>query len=191
MEKKNTPYSELELVEQLFRQYYKVLRAYAFRFVNDWDVAEDIVQDAFVALWSKRSQVELEGAVKAYLFKSVYNKSLNHLTSKKYTEEESVERFVNQLDTLKIQESNQENILFMKEIQAEINYFIETLPVQVKKVFVLSRSYGLKTREVAVQLNLSPKTVEKHLSRALLELRIHLKNKGLMSLLFLLYLYSK
>lgn len=191
MEKKNTVYSELELVEQLFRQYYKVLRVYAFRFVNDWDVAEDIVQDVFVALWSKRDHVELEGAVKAYLFKSVYHKSLNYLTSKKYTEEESVERFMGQLDTLKVQESNQENTLFMKEIQTEIDSFIETLPTQVRKVFLLSRSYGLKTKEVATQLNLSPKTVEKHLSRALLELRTHLKNRGLMTVLFFLYLCAK
>lgn len=191
MIKENTVYSELELVEQLFRLYYKVLRAYAFRFVNDWEAAEDIVQDVFVALWSKRDHVELEGAVKAYLFKSVYHKSLNYLSSKKYTEEESIERFMGQLDTLKAQESNQENTLFMKEIQTEINSFVETLPIQVRKVFLLSRSYGLKTKDVALQLDLSPRTVEKYLSRALLELRTHLKNKGLMSLLFFLYLYSK
>lgn len=191
MEQKNTAYSELELVEQLFRQYYKMLCVYAFRFVSDWDTAEDIVQDVFVSLWNKRDAVELEGAVKAYLFKSVYNKSLNYLTSKKYTEEESVERFVDQLDTLQVQHSNQESTLFMKEIQTEIDTFTETLPIQVKKVFLLSRSYGLKTKEVALQLDLSPKTVEKYLSRALLELRIHLKNKGLMSILLFLYLSSK
>lgn len=191
MKKENTVYSELELVEQLFRLYYKVLRAYAFRFVNDWEAAEDIVQDVFVALWSKRDHVELEGAVKAYLFKSVYHKSLNYLSSKKYTEEESIERFMGQLDTLKAQESNQENTLFMKEIQTEIDSFVETLPIQVRKVFLLSRSYGLKTKDVALQLDLSPRTVEKYLSRALLELRTHLKNKELMSLLFFLYLYSK
>ena len=46
-------YSNLESVEQLFRQYYKVLRVYAFRFVNDWDIAEDVVQDVFVALWNE------------------------------------------------------------------------------------------------------------------------------------------
>ena len=191
MKKKDTASSDLELVEQLFRQYYKILRVYAFRFVNDWDAAEDIVQDVFVAVWSKHEKVELEGAIKAYLFKSVYNKSLNYLTSKKYTEEESAEPFADRLDTLKVQESNQENTLFMKEIQAEIESFIDTLPVQVKKVFILSRSYGLKTKEVAAQLNLSPKTVEKHLSRALLELRTHLKAKGLLTISLLLYLYSK
>ena len=178
-------YSNLESVEQLFRQYYKVLRVYAFRFVNDWDIAEDVVQDVFVALWNKRTDIEFDGAVKAYLFKAVYNKSLNIHSSKKYTEEESVEQ------ALQILENNQENSLFMKELQGEIETFIETLPTQVKKVFILSRSYGLKIKEISVQLDLSPKTVEKYLTRALLELRTHLKNKDLMSLLFLLYLCSK
>ena len=70
-----------------------MLRVYAFRFVNDWDIAEDVVQDVFVALWNKRTDIEFDGAVKAYLFKAVYNKSLNILSSKKYTEEESVEQF--------------------------------------------------------------------------------------------------
>lgn len=64
-------YSNLESVEQLFRQYYKVLRVYAFRFVNDWDIAEDVVQDVFVALWNKRTDIEFDGAVKAYLFKGL------------------------------------------------------------------------------------------------------------------------
>ena len=182
-------YSNLESVEQLFRQYYKVLRVYAFRFVNDWDIAEDVVQDVFVALWNKRTDIEFDGAVKAYLFKAVYNKSLNILSSKKYTEEESVEQFSDQIEALQILENNQENSLFMKELQGEIETFIETLPTQVKKVF--SRSYGLKIKEISVQLDLSPKTVEKYLTRALLELRTHLKNKDLMSLLFLLYLCSK
>lgn len=118
--KKNAMYSNLESVEQLFRQYYKVLRVYAFRFVNDWDVAEDIVQDVFVALWNKRTDIEFDGAVKAYLFKAVYNKSLNFLTSKKYTEEESMECFSDQIDALQIQEDNQENSLFMKELRGEI-----------------------------------------------------------------------
>ena len=106
-------YSNLESVEQLFRQYYKVLRVYAFRFVNDWDIAEDVVQDVFVALWNKRTDIEFDGAVKAYLFKAVYNKSLNILSSKKYTEEESVEQFSDQIEALQILENNQENSLFM------------------------------------------------------------------------------
>ena len=183
-------YSNLKLVEQLFRQYYKILRAYSFRFVNDWNVAEDIVQDVFVALWNNREGIEPGGAIKSYLFKSVYNRSLNYLTSKTYTEEDSVEQFVGQLDALQTQDCNQENMLLMKELQSEIDAFIDSLPVQVKKVFRLSRIYGLKTREIAEQLQLSPKTVEKHITRALKELRIHLREAGLMELLFLFWLCS-
>ena len=108
-----------------------------------------------------------------------------------YSNLESVEQFSDQIEALQILENNQENSLFMKELQGEIETFIETLPTQVKKVFILSRSYGLKIKEISVQLDLSPKTVEKYLTRALLELRTHLKNKDLMSLLFLLYLCSK
>lgn len=191
MEKKNTTYSDFESVEHLFRQYYKILRVYAFRFVNDWSVAEDVVQDVFVALWNHRDTIAYDGAVKSYLFKAVYNKSLNYLTSKKYTEEESVEQYVGQLDAVQAQGGNQENLLLMKELQGEIAAFTETLPVQVKKVFILSRSYGLKVKEVAAQLDLSPKTVEKYLARALMELRILLKEKGLIELFLLFCLGSK
>ena len=73
-------YSNLESVEQLFRQYYKVLRVYAFRFVNDWDIAEDVVQDVFVALWNKRTDIEFDGAVKAYLLRlSIINRLISFL----------------------------------------------------------------------------------------------------------------
>lgn len=150
------------------------------------------MQDVFVALWNKHDHLELEGgAAKAYLFKSIYNKSLNYLTSKRYTEEESVEQFVNQLDTLNVYENTPEKSLFMKEIQTEIDSFVATLPTQVQKVFLLSRSYGLKSKDVAAQLDLSLKTVEKYLARTLLELRIHLKKRELMSFLLFLYLCSK
>lgn len=83
--------SNLGPVEQLFRQYCKALRVYVFRPVNDWGAAENIVQDTFAALWNERADTELNGAIKAYLFKVVYNKSLNFLTSRKHIEEESME----------------------------------------------------------------------------------------------------
>ena len=71
-------YSNLESVEQLFRQYYKVLRVYAFRFVNDWDIAEDVVQDVFVALWNKRTDIEFDGAVKPiFLRLSIINRLIS------------------------------------------------------------------------------------------------------------------
>lgn len=183
--------SDLDLVEKLFRQYYKILRAYAFRLVNDTSAAEDIVQDVFVALWNKRDYLDADAAIKSYLFKSVYNKSLNYLSSKKYTEEDSLEIFVDQLSVLQADGGNQENLFLMKELQKEIEHFTETLSHQTKKVFILSRTDGLKIPEIAEQMKLSHKTVEKYLSKALANLRIYLKDKGLLAFLIFIYIYAK
>lgn len=182
--------SEFQLVEHLFRQYYKILRAYAFRLVNDLDAAEDIVQDVFVALWNRRADLHADGTIKSYLFKAVYNKSLNYLNSKKYTEEDSLELFIDQLNVLQMQDANQENLFWVKELREEIENFVETLPRQVKRVFVLSRVRGLKIPEIADKMELSHKTVEKYLSKALADLRIYLKSKDLMGILIFLF-YSQ
>ncbi len=81
---------------------------------------------------------------------------------------------------------NSEQSLLLKELEAEINLFIDTLSPQCKKIFLLSRSYGLKNREIAEQLEISIKAVEKQISKALSGLKEHLTEEGLISLLILL-----
>lgn len=186
----NTSDAELKAVEQLFRQYYKVLRTYAYRFLADGCVAEDIVQDVFFELWNKRNEIHFDGAVKSYLFKSVYNKCLNYLSSKTYVAQDSLEV----TDESKILESylqsqqiNQESSLLMNELQNEIDQVIQTFPEQCRKVFLLSREKNLKNKEIAEELDISVKAVEKHISKALKELRTQLKGKNV---LLLIYLFS-
>ncbi|MGM9802934.1 MAG: RNA polymerase sigma-70 factor [Muribaculaceae bacterium] len=182
---------DMELIEQLFRQYYKALRAYAFRVVNDSDVAEDIVQDLFVSLCDKRDLLDVERNLKSYLFKSVYNRSLNYLSSKKYTEEDSLEQIVDQINVRWVQETNQHDLFLLKELQERIQQFSAKLPPQEQRVFVLSRTNGLRIPEIADEMNLSHKTVEKYLTQALSKLRRYLKDGGLLSVLILAYLYLK
>ena len=184
---------DMEFIEQLFRQYYKVLRTYALRLVGDLDVAEDIVQDLFATLCDKRDILDAERNVKSYLFKAVYNKSLNYLSSKQYTEQESLEQIVDQINVRWVQETNQHNLFMLNELQEEIKRFTATkLPPQVQRVFVLSRTEGLRIPEIADEMNLSHKTVEKYLTRALADLRLFLKQRGLLMVLLLLcfYLFS-
>ena len=70
-------------LETLFKRFYKPLRAYAFRFVNDKDLSEDIVQDVFYELWKRRESIRFEDeSVKSYLFKAVYTHALNALDKK-------------------------------------------------------------------------------------------------------------
>lgn len=167
------------IVENLFRKYYKVLRAYAYRLSGDRIIAEDIVQDVYYELWKKKDELEMENAIKYYLFRSIYTKTLNYLNSKTYTElepfEQSTEGRIQQI-YLQTFTYDQESELMFKELQQEINTVINSLPEQCKKVFILSRKYELKNREIAEQLGISIKTVEKHISKALSILRISLKD---------------
>lgn len=74
---------DFAVLETLFKRFYKPLRAYAFRFVNDKDLSEDIVQDVFYELWKRRESIRFEDeSVKSYLFKAVYTHALNALDKK-------------------------------------------------------------------------------------------------------------
>lgn len=181
---------QLLALEELFKSHYKPLRVYAYHFINNKEIAEDIVQDVFLEFWDRRDHIRFEdkSAVKSYLFKSVYNRSVNILNSdvlhnipiEGTSESLIVENYINRY----IQ--NQEQSLLLKELESEIADFVETLPPQCKRVFMLSRTYGLKNKEIAKQLEISIKAVEKQISKALSGLRTHLLKKDL---LFICYLF--
>jgi len=183
---------QLLALEEIFKNHYKPLRTYAFRFVNNKGIAEDLVQDVFFELWSRRDYIHFEdkSAVKSYLFKSVYNRSINLLNSgvlhampiEETNESQIIENYVSRYT------QNQEQSLLLKELEVEISNYIETLPPQCKKVFILSRTYGLKNKEIADQLNISIKAVEKQISKALSGLKEHLLKK---ELLFICYLFQQ
>jgi RNA polymerase sigma-70 factor (ECF subfamily) len=128
------------------------------------------VQDVFCELWIRRKSIHLHDteAVRSYLFKAVCNRSLNALAQKKLPG--------SQLPPGHVQ--NPEQSLLTKELDAEITLFVGTLPPQCRKVFTLSRSAGLKNAEIAGQLEISIKAVEKHTAKALRALKDHLEKKG-------------
>ena len=180
---------QLLALEDLFKRYYKPLRMYAFRFVNHKAVSEDIVQDIFFELWSRRDSIRFEeiDSVKSYLFKSVYNRSINVLNSGILNEQSTLQginenHIIESCLTTHIQ--NQEQSILLKELETEIAAFVETFPPQCKKIFIFSRTYGLKNREIAEQLNISVKAVEKQISKALSELKKHLLKKDLLFIIF-------
>lgn len=175
-------------LETLFKRFYKPLRAYAFRFVGDKDLSEDVVQDVFFELWKRRGSIRFEdAAVKSYLFRAVYTHALNALNKKPQNvcslEPAREADILDQYVTSYMQ--NSEQSLLLKELEEEIMSYINTLPPQCHKIFMLSRSYGLKNREIAEQLDISVKAVEKQISKALYGLKQHLAQKDLFPLLAL------
>ena len=138
--------------------------------MNDKDLSEDIVQDVFYVLWKRRESIRfVDESVKSYLFKAVYTHALNALEKKQQDvfpmKPERETDILEQYDSSYMQ--NSEQSLLLKEQEEEIMSYINTLPPQCHKILMLSRSYGLKNREIAEQLNISIKAVEKQNSKAL------------------------
>ncbi|MCC8154736.1 MAG: RNA polymerase sigma-70 factor [Tannerellaceae bacterium] len=173
---------------QLYQKYYESLVAYAYHYVNNWEISEDIVQEVFLILWTKREDVDFTEPIKPYLYKAVYNKSMNHISST-YTQTrvgmDSTDEMINRI----IVECNQYDTLLAKETAKEIETAINGLSPQCKKIFLLSREQHLKNKEIATLLEISEKAVEKQITKALGEIRNHLKQLGLLpAWLFLFFL---
>jgi RNA polymerase sigma-70 factor (ECF subfamily) len=176
---------DIRVTEGLFKSQYKLLRAYAYRFLNDMKTAEDVVQDAFCELWVKRADIRFNNSnsVKAYLFKTIYNRSINILNDKRKDTcslEESHESQIAEAYRDAFYMQDQEKTLLLKELEHEIILIIQTLPPQCRKIYTLSRTYELKNREIAEQLGISIKAVEKQLGKAIHELKSHLRDRGLL-----------
>ena len=177
-------------IENLFTQYYQILRAYALRYVQNQDAAEDIVQDVFFELWLRRNEIDFDLPMKAYLFKSVLNKSRNYIYDKRVKDKISFDsdndiQFID--DYLQSFVVYQEDSLLLKDLDREIKTYVESLPEQCHRIFIMSRSLNLKNKDIALRLGISIKTVEKQITKALSGLRSHLKNNGLLSFFFLLF----
>jgi RNA polymerase sigma-70 factor (ECF subfamily) len=168
--------------ELLFRKYYIRLCSFANKFLNDPEEAQEIVQYVFAKIWEERDEIDPEDCLKAYLFKIAQNLSLNKLRRKKV---ESRYAEVLRLVYIEQQEFSVHESLLVRELEEHILHSIEKLPSKCRRVFELSRMEGLKYREIADTLNISVKTVEAQMSKAIRSLRIEL-NDYLVLLLFAL-----
>jgi len=168
--------------EKLFRDYFIPLTAFAKKYVGDIDSAKEIVHDVFVNLWSKRETIDIEKSVKSYLYTSAYNRSLNYIRDKKKFETNiTVED-----NSIHSSEWSFDNDIEALELEEKINKVISSLPEKCKQVFLMSRFEGLKYHEIAEKLNISIKTVESQMSKALKALRENLKDYLTIILLIIL-----
>lgn len=168
--------------EDLFHVYYYPLLAFANKYTNDKFASEDIVQDVFLGLWMKRATINFSESIKPYLYKATYNRSISYLNSQVESLNLNEQNIKLQLQQKIISYDLQESLL-LKEVSNEIISCVETFPEQCRKVFLLSRAQGLKNKEIAKLLNISEKTVEGHISKALSILRFHLQKLDLMPFL--------
>ena len=172
--------------EGVFKSHYKELVLHAVRFVEEQEEAEEIVQNLFFEIWNKREKLTINTSIRAYLYSSVRNICLNFIKHKKveYKYKEHNAHLIKQ-------DSGTENdSMVQQELADKIDLAISKLPPERQKVFKMSRYEGLKYKEIAEKLEISVKTVEAQMGKALKFLREELVDFLPLILIFFIDLFD-
>lgn len=152
-------------LRDIFELHYREVCSVIYRLVKDKALSEDLAQQVFVRFWEKRSQLQINSSIGAYLRRMAINEAVYHLRKQK--EFESEESLHYQADS----GDNAEQKLMQQELESKIKSAIDLLPPKCRAVFLLSRYEELSYREIAEQLDISVKTVENQMGKALRFLR--------------------
>ncbi|MET3113679.1 RNA polymerase sigma-70 factor (ECF subfamily) [Pedobacter sp. CG_S7] len=146
----------------LFNRYFQPLCRFAYPYVKNHSIAEELVSDTFCSIWFNRSKLNLPDKTRPYLYKAVRNHAINHLQKKKplYTD-------LSYAENLPFTGSDPEEILSYNELLSEVNLLIDSLPERKKMIFRMSKMEGLKYKEIAEILGISSHTVQNHMVEAI------------------------
>jgi|SRR5688572_3405176 len=152
--------------DTVFRTWYPRLVRYADAMLRDRAVAEEIAQEVMLAIWNGRRTLKIDESPTGYLFRATRNRALNELRHRK-VEQKSHFRLVPAIEVGPAAEANMAD----KQIEAALREAVQSLPDRCREVFELSRVQGLRYAEIAATMEISVKTVETQMGKALRILR--------------------
>ena len=155
-------------LEIIFREHFAGLTQFVERFVRSPDVAEELVQDIFFRIWTKREQLSEIESFKTYLYRAARNQALNFLRRAKLERRWQEEQGVHEEPSASY---SADDGATGQELTVAVQEAIERLPPRCREVFLLSRDGGLTYAEIARTLGISIKTVETQMGRGLKALR--------------------
>ena len=156
----------------LFLAYYQDLVHFACRLTSNKDVAEEIVQEAFVKLWEGREMLVVHVSLKSYMLKSVQNRCIDWHRHNKIRQ--NVNTAIKEESVLIYYDTD--NYVLKSELEAKLDAALSMLPQEVEEAYRMNRFEGLKYHEIAEKLNVSVRTIEVRVGRALHLLREYLKD---------------
>ena len=175
--------SDEEALSILYKKYWETMYLAAYNLVKNKEVCEDIVQEIFINIWNKREKLEIKVSLKSYIYTSTIYKIYDYFRkNNNVIKVELLENFDKRLEF-----SNPETKLIHKELLEYIDAVIEDLPEKCKITFKLSREKQLSHKEIAEKLNISPRTVEGHIAKAIKILKSSLGNTVSLELVFFIF----
>lgn len=165
---------EEQAFREMFEAYYPNLCGFAADYVNSVDQARDIVQDVFLKIWNQREEWTIRTSLKSYLYQSVRNRALNEL--RRANTRGEIEDYLEHTSAGSNRRTADDTFR-MKELSEDVEKAIAELPDRRRMAFLLHRRHGFTYKEIARIMEISPKTVENQIGRALKSLRDQLADK--------------
>ena len=161
-------------MDYMFDTYYNMLCNKALGYVKDTDKAEDVVQDVMLNIWKKRATIKIDSTLKGYLLRSVVNRSFNVIRAQKNHTVEFEDNIIDASGDI------EEKIYYSETEQIVMNH-VNKLSPRCRQIFIMNRLDQMKYREIAAELEISTKTVEHHIAKALHILRDSLSGLRMVS----------
>lgn len=159
------------IFESVFRTHYAALCGFAANLVGSMAVAEDVVQEVFRRVWEGRERWQVRDTVKTYLYKAVRNEAFNHLRHRRVEDRFQGSAHAERAPGMSEGPGGIEGDLEAAELAAAIERAVQGLPDRCREVFLLKWQGHLRYAEIAAAMNISVKTVENQMLRALRTIR--------------------
>lgn len=166
-----------------FQEYYQTLCNIAYGYIPDRDECEDIVQETFISVWNKEKDLLPEKEFLSYMVIAVKNNCISVIRKQKF-DTVSLDDSENNTITLHMADSNSHASDEMAP-EDKLQQILSILPAKCKEVFLMSKLHGMKYREIAEELNISEKTVENQMGKALKTLREYIAGNPFLILVFI------
>lgn len=165
----------------IYDTYAKELLQFIFRFTKDKQVSEDILHEIFLDLWKRRNTIEIKISLKNYLYSSAKYTVLTYIRSEK-VKQKYVEHF--SLFLAQIESNSTYDLSDLSDLNNIISITLEHLPNKCREAFFLSRFKNKTIQEIALEMNISTRTVENYITASLKAIRNALKHYAWLLIIF-------
>ncbi len=167
--KPNLKFNDPKILKQVFLEYDIPLRCFAFKYLNDQDISEDIVQDLFIHLWENQVEIKSQESLKSFLYTSVKNRCLNYIQTENRKNK-------NLIDLKRIESNTMyEQFIEEEDLYSNMLGFISELPKKSQQIMLMALN-DISNSDISEELNISKRTVEAHKNTAYKKIKEKFKN---------------